>query len=173
MSQLIPRRPALVRALTRNGLDRADANVSVQSFEVGNLIRLRSMLNVHLVQLLAPTGAPNDFVAAGVRRTQLTVESSPDDIDVPVFGNDLARRCQPGSAGNRAGGDCITSRVSPGAALGDAWELARTLCLAGGLDRPGRRRPDRSAGNVGAVFTLALRAGWEPVGPGRQRAGGD
>jgi glycerophosphoryl diester phosphodiesterase len=43
--------------------------VWVLSFEVGNLIRLRSMLDVHLVQLLSASGAPYDFVAAGVCRT--------------------------------------------------------------------------------------------------------
>ena len=58
-----PLEPALVRALTRSGLNRAGATVWVQSFEVGNLIGLRSMLHVHLVQLLAASGAPYDFVA--------------------------------------------------------------------------------------------------------------
>ena len=47
-----PLAPALVRTLTRNGLIRSDANLSVQSFEVGNLIALRSTLRVHLLQLL-------------------------------------------------------------------------------------------------------------------------
>ena len=41
----------------------------VLSFEVGNLIRLRSMLDVRLVQLLSAGGAPYDFVAAGECRT--------------------------------------------------------------------------------------------------------
>jgi glycerophosphoryl diester phosphodiesterase len=65
----MPLEPALVRALTRNGLNRPDANVWVQSFEVANLIRLRSMLRVHLVQLLSATGAPYDYVATGKQRT--------------------------------------------------------------------------------------------------------
>jgi len=61
--------PRLVRALTRNGLSHAGASVWVQSFEVGNLIRLRSMLHVRMVQLLSASGAPYDFVAAGDGRT--------------------------------------------------------------------------------------------------------
>ena len=64
-----PLEPALVRTLTRNGLNRANAKVWVQSFEVGNLIALRSQLKVHLVQLTSATGAPYDFVASGDPRT--------------------------------------------------------------------------------------------------------
>jgi glycerophosphoryl diester phosphodiesterase len=65
----MPLEPPRVRALTRNGVNHAGATVWVQSFEVGNLIRLRSMLHVRLVQLLSAGGAPYDFVAAGVCRT--------------------------------------------------------------------------------------------------------
>jgi glycerophosphoryl diester phosphodiesterase len=43
--------------------------VSVQSFEVANLVALRSRLRVDLVQLTAPTGAPWVLVAAGDLRT--------------------------------------------------------------------------------------------------------
>jgi glycerophosphoryl diester phosphodiesterase len=64
-----PLEPALVRALDRNGLNRPDAGVYVQSFEVGTLIALRSQLRVTLVQLTAATGAPRDFVVAGDPRT--------------------------------------------------------------------------------------------------------
>ena len=64
-----PLEPALVRVLTRNGLNRADAGVYVQSFEVANLVTLRSRLRVDLVQLTAAAGAPWDFVAAGDPRT--------------------------------------------------------------------------------------------------------
>jgi glycerophosphoryl diester phosphodiesterase len=61
----------LVRALRRNGLDRADAHVFVQSFEVSNLIDLDKNLKVkvRLAQLISAEGAPYDFVAAGDPRT--------------------------------------------------------------------------------------------------------
>jgi glycerophosphoryl diester phosphodiesterase len=65
----LPLEPALVRTLSRNGLNRPDAKVFVQSFEVGNLRAMRRMLRVPLVQLLSATGAPFDFVAAGDPRT--------------------------------------------------------------------------------------------------------
>jgi glycerophosphoryl diester phosphodiesterase len=64
-----PLEPALVRALTRNRLNRADAGVYVQSFEVSNLVALRSALRVELVQLTSATGAPYDLSAAGDPRT--------------------------------------------------------------------------------------------------------
>jgi glycerophosphoryl diester phosphodiesterase len=65
----LPLGPPLVRALDRAGLNRPDAGVYVQSFEVGNLVGLRSQLRVALVQLTAATGAPWDLAAAGDPRT--------------------------------------------------------------------------------------------------------
>ena len=48
----LPLEPGLVDALRRNGLDRPDAPVFVQSFEAGNLQTLRGELAVPLVRLL-------------------------------------------------------------------------------------------------------------------------
>ncbi|MGQ0840341.1 glycerophosphodiester phosphodiesterase [Actinokineospora sp.] len=61
--------PKLVDALNRNGLNRRNAKVFVQSFEVGNLKSLSRTLRVPLIQLTSATGAPYDFVAAGDPRT--------------------------------------------------------------------------------------------------------
>lgn len=65
----LPLEGPLVSALRRNGLNRRDAPVIIQSFEVGNLRRLRRMTPVRLLQLVEATGAPADLVAAGSRRT--------------------------------------------------------------------------------------------------------
>jgi glycerophosphoryl diester phosphodiesterase len=59
----------LVRELGRNGFDRADAPVIVQSFEVGNLQDLDDLTDVRLGQLISSSGAPYDFVADGDPRT--------------------------------------------------------------------------------------------------------
>src|SRR5689334_19961425 len=48
--------PELVKALNRNGLNRPDAKVFVQSFEVANLIALHQQLRVPLVQLTDEVG---------------------------------------------------------------------------------------------------------------------
>ena len=65
----LPLEPKLVEALNRNGLNRRDAKVFVQSFEVANLKVLNRSLRVPIVQLINGTGAPYDFVKAGDKRT--------------------------------------------------------------------------------------------------------
>ena len=59
----------LVAALRANGLDRKNAPVFVQSFEVSNLKELNRMTKVKLVQLLDAVGKPFDFTVAGDPRT--------------------------------------------------------------------------------------------------------
>jgi glycerophosphoryl diester phosphodiesterase len=59
----------LLDTLRRNGLDRRDAAVFIQSFEVGNLQRLNRQTRLPLIQLIDSAGAPADFVASGDRRT--------------------------------------------------------------------------------------------------------
>ena len=59
----------LVRELRRNGFDRPDASVFVQSFELGNLRQLDRMTKAPLAFLVDCAGAPYDLVAAGDPRT--------------------------------------------------------------------------------------------------------
>ncbi|WP_086661313.1 glycerophosphodiester phosphodiesterase [Lentzea kentuckyensis] len=61
--------PKLVDALNKNGLNRRNAKVYVQSFEVANLKQLNKSLRVPLVQLINGSGAPYDFVVSGDKRT--------------------------------------------------------------------------------------------------------
>jgi glycerophosphoryl diester phosphodiesterase len=66
----LPLEERLVWVLRRNGLDRKQAPVFVQSFEVGNLQALEHVLRVPLVQLFgAKTARPYDFVVSGDPRT--------------------------------------------------------------------------------------------------------
>jgi glycerophosphoryl diester phosphodiesterase len=66
----LPLEEPLVRTLDRNGLNRADARVFVQSFEVANLRALAHRLRVPLVQLYRGRSArPYDFAASGDPRT--------------------------------------------------------------------------------------------------------
>lgn len=65
----MPIEPELVEVLNRNGLNRADAPVVIQSFEVANLVALREQVRVPLLQLTSDSGAPADFVAKGDTRT--------------------------------------------------------------------------------------------------------
>jgi glycerophosphoryl diester phosphodiesterase len=73
----LPLEPPLVETLRRNGLDRPNSHVFVQSFEVSNLKALDQELKVPLVQLLdAPTRKPADFVASGDPRTYADLASA-------------------------------------------------------------------------------------------------
>jgi glycerophosphoryl diester phosphodiesterase len=64
----LPLEPGLLAALRARGLDRADAPVFIQSFEVGNLRALSRETRVPLVQLVSDEGAPPDFTARGDAR---------------------------------------------------------------------------------------------------------
>jgi len=80
----LPLEPPLVSTLRRNGLNRPNAPVFVQSFETANLRELDRTLRVPLVQLIAGSGAPFDFTAAGDPRSY-------DDLLTPAGLADIAR----------------------------------------------------------------------------------
>ena len=66
----LPLEEPLVAALERHDLNRADAPVFIQSFEVNNLRKLDELTNVPLIQLLsAPMLAPFDQESAGSKLT--------------------------------------------------------------------------------------------------------
>jgi glycerophosphoryl diester phosphodiesterase len=66
----IDQESAVLRTLRRNRIDGRRAPVIIQSFEVGNLQRIRRASQVHTVQLLdAPKLRPADVAAAGGRTT--------------------------------------------------------------------------------------------------------
>jgi glycerophosphoryl diester phosphodiesterase len=59
----------LLRTLARHGYEGSRSPVFIQSFEVGNLRRLRRKTKLPMVQLIEASGAPYDLVAAGEART--------------------------------------------------------------------------------------------------------
>jgi len=59
---------ALLQTLKRHGYEGRNAPVFIQSFEVGNLQRLRKKTKLPMVQLIEASGAPYDFVASGDSR---------------------------------------------------------------------------------------------------------
>lgn len=65
----LPLEEPLVRLLHKYGYRDADAPVFIQSFEVGNLRKLKRMTRVPLVQLMDAAGRPYDFVLSGDTRT--------------------------------------------------------------------------------------------------------
>ncbi|GAA3960233.1 glycerophosphodiester phosphodiesterase [Actinomadura viridis] len=65
----LPLEGRLAALLRRNGLNRPDGRVIVQSFEPAALRRLDRALNVTILQSIAPSGAPYDTVARGAGPT--------------------------------------------------------------------------------------------------------
>ncbi|RYF65577.1 MAG: glycerophosphodiester phosphodiesterase [Comamonadaceae bacterium] len=65
-----PLEAPLLAVLEKNGWNHQDAPVFVQSFEVTNLQAIRKLSTVRLVQLVAPSGRPYDFVAQGAANTR-------------------------------------------------------------------------------------------------------
>ena len=65
-----PLEAPLLTVLEKNGWNHQDAPVFVQSFEVTNLQAIRKLSTVRLVQLVAPSGRPFDFVAQGAANTR-------------------------------------------------------------------------------------------------------
>ncbi len=62
----LPLEERLLESLTRAGWNRADAPVFIQSFEVGNLRRLKSQTDVRLIQLVAGGSPPDRNVEANI-----------------------------------------------------------------------------------------------------------
>jgi glycerophosphoryl diester phosphodiesterase len=83
--QGLPLEPELIKTLNRNGLNRPDAKVFVQSFEVSNLKALDEQLRVPLVQLTSSAGAPYDFVVSGDKRTYADIVSAKGLREVATY----------------------------------------------------------------------------------------
>lgn len=61
----LPLEESLVKVLRRNGYEGRNARVFIQSFEINNLRKLKSMTGIPLVQLLWIEGKPFDVEAGG------------------------------------------------------------------------------------------------------------
>lgn len=80
----------LVRTLRRNGLDRANAKVVVQSFETTNLRRLDRLTRVPLAQLVDGAGAPYDLKAAGKATTYADLVTKAGLADIASYADWVA-----------------------------------------------------------------------------------
>jgi glycerophosphoryl diester phosphodiesterase len=145
----------LLATLARNGLDRPGAKVFIQSFEVGNLMRLSRRTRLPLIQLIDAAGAPADFVAAGDPRTY-------DDLVTPQGLRDIARYA------DGIGPD--KSRIIAGNAAGKPLGAPTTLVddahRAGLLVHPFTFRPENNF--LAADFRMG-----DPASPVYLRARGD
>ena len=65
----LPLEERLLETLARHGYRDAGDAIFIQSFETGNLRRLRAVTGIRLVQLIDETGAPYDLASSGDPRT--------------------------------------------------------------------------------------------------------
>jgi glycerophosphoryl diester phosphodiesterase len=77
----------LLRTLARHGYEGRSASVFIQSFEVGNLKRLRKRTALPMVQLIEASGAPYDFIASGDPRTYADVITPAGLSEVAAYAN--------------------------------------------------------------------------------------
>jgi glycerophosphoryl diester phosphodiesterase len=75
----------LLQTLSRHGYVGSKAPVFIQSFEVGNLRRLRKKTRLPMVQLIEATGAPFDFAAAGDPRTYADLITPAGLADISTY----------------------------------------------------------------------------------------
>ena len=66
----LPLERRLIDVLAANGWNTQEAPVFIQSFEVASLKEMRGLSTARITQLLAPSGRPFDFVAAGPSETR-------------------------------------------------------------------------------------------------------
>src|SRR3954469_3775555 len=65
----LPMEELLVKTLHRHGYKGRNGLGIIQCFEVANLVQMRKMTELPIVQLMEHEGGPYDFVAKGVKRT--------------------------------------------------------------------------------------------------------
>jgi glycerophosphoryl diester phosphodiesterase len=75
----------LLDALQRHGYSRRSDPVCIQSFEVGNLKALRRRTDLPLVQLIAPSGQPFDFILSGDRRSYRDLVSDAGLAEIATY----------------------------------------------------------------------------------------
>ena len=123
----------LLATLRRNGLDRPGAKVFIQSFEVGNLQRLRRETPLPLIQLIDVSGAPADFVASGDPRTYDDLVTPQGLAEISTYADGIGpdkSRIVPGN--------------SAGSPLGQPTTLVRDAHRVGLLLHPFTFRPENN-----------------------------
>ena len=112
---------ALLQTLARHGYAGSKAPVFIQSFEVGNLQRLRKKTRLPMVQLIEATGAPFDFVAAGDLRTYADLITPAGLADIARYANAIGPNKSlviPRDASNTLGAPTALVRDAHAAGLG-------------------------------------------------------
>src|SRR5436305_1746729 len=157
----LPLEEPLLADLKETGYRGRTAAVYIQSFEVGNLKRLREVTDLPLIQLMEAAGRPWDFAAAGDPRTYHDLATSAGLAEIAVYADGIGpdkRRIVPAGPDGRL--------LPPTSLVADAHGLSRGMTyksLMAGLPLGGGksvilRDADSEAAGREAVFRAHGRA---------------
>ncbi|GAA2995319.1 glycerophosphodiester phosphodiesterase family protein [Streptosporangium longisporum] len=114
----LPLEKPLLETFKRYGWEDENDPVFIQSFEPGNLGRLRPLTRIRLIQFVAATGAPYDLVRAGDPRTYDDMVTPKGLARIAEYADGIGvvtKRIGPGETGGIDG-----RRISPAALVGNA-----------------------------------------------------
>ncbi len=136
----LPLEGRLVEALHAAGLEGPGAPVFIQSFEVGSLRALRGMTGLRLVQLIAATGAPADWAAAGEPGTYADMLTGPGLARVRAYadgvGLEKALLVPRGPGGEALAPTGLAAKAKAAGLLVHAWTFrSENAFLPAGLRR--------------------------------------
>ncbi|MER6825789.1 glycerophosphodiester phosphodiesterase family protein [Streptosporangium sp. NPDC000563] len=139
----LPLEEPLLETFARYGWDDERDPVFIQSFEAGNLRRLRSLTRLRLIQFVGATGAPYDLASAGDPLTY-------DDMVTPAGLREVAKYADGiGLVTKRIGSAGLSGRsVSPATLVGNA-QREGLLVHATTVRRFARLRADLGSGASG------------------------
>ncbi|HEY1900336.1 MAG TPA: glycerophosphodiester phosphodiesterase [Steroidobacteraceae bacterium] len=151
----------LLDTLGRHDYTGQDAPVFIQSFETANLRRLATATQIPLVQLVAATGAPFDWVAAGDSRNYAGMVTRRGLAQVAAYADAVGvekalviARTQQGALGSPT---ALIDDAHAQGLLVHAWTFRAENHF---LPIPQRRGPDPTAfGDLAAELTAYLQAG--------------
>lgn len=125
----------LVKILKENGLDQKDSAVFIQSFEVGNLKELNTLIDVPLIQLLDAADValdgtlieiqPADFVVSGDKRTYGDLRSPEGLKEIATYADGIGpwKRMIVSVKGTDADGDGNADDVNKDGSVDDADKM--------------------------------------------------
>ncbi len=147
----------LLAALGRAGLNRRDAPVFIQSFEVGNLRWLAGQTRVRLIQLVAAEGAPPDRPETPYAAMITPAGLSAIARYASGIGADKALVLARDADGRAAGKTALVADAHEAGLLVHAWTFRRENYF---LPLDLRIGPDpRASGNLAAEVIVARNAG--------------